>query len=341
MAIKRIMTGTRPTGPLHLGHYAGALKMWAELQDDYECFFMIADIQALTTHVDQPKLIEQSVKEVLLDFFAAGLDPRRENVHFILQSGIPELSELTNYFTMLVPFSELERNPTIKAERLTLKSSPTAGFMIYPISQAADILFCSPMPHTDKDELLVPVGADQVPHLEETNRVARAFNKRYGELFLECKPKLSQFARLPGTDGAEKMSKSLGNAIFLGDSEEIVNEKVRSMYTDPTKLRKGDPGHPENCPAYLYHQIFGDQNTLENRASRCRSGDLGCVECKGDLAKSLNEFLDPIRERRKKAEKLLLGKYLLEGTKYARAVAENTVKHVRSAMHLDYPSILK
>jgi len=315
--------------------------MWAELQKDYECFFMIADLQALTTHADSPELIENSVREVLLDFFAAGLDPRRENVHFILQSGIPELSELLNYFTMLVPFSELERNPTIKAERLTLKFSPTAGFMIYPISQAADILFCSPIPFKEKDELLVPVGADQVPHLEETNRVARAFNKKYGELFLECKPKLSHFSRLPGIDGAEKMSKSLGNAIFLSDSEEVVNEKARSMYTDPTKPRNGDPGHPENCPAYYYHQVFGDLGTLEDRASRCRSGELGCVECKSDLAKSLNEFLSPIRERRKEAEKLPLGKYLSDGTKYAREIAKNTVENVRRAMHLDYPSILK
>jgi len=184
MAIKRILTGIRPTGALHLGHYAGALKQWVEFQEEnYECFFLIADVQALTTHIDKPRIIEQSVREVMLDFIGVGLDPTKKNVHFVLQSSVPELTELTTYFTMLVPFSEIKRNPTIKTEMAQLKSAITAGFMIYPISQAADILLFSPFPPKKGDELFVPVGEDQIPHLEATNRIAKTFNKKYGSFF--------------------------------------------------------------------------------------------------------------------------------------------------------------
>lgn len=339
MAVKRILTGIRPTGALHLGHYVGALKQWVSLQDEYECFFLIADVQALTTHVDQPAVIEDAVREVTLDWIGVGLDPTRPNVHFVLQSGVPELTELTAYFTMLVPFAEMERNPTIKAERAQLDSAPTAGFMIYPISQAADILLFTPSPPKRGDKLLVPVGEDQVPHLEGSNRVARCFNRRYGKVFLECTPKVGDVGRLPGTDGQAKMSKSLNNAIQLKDPPEVVAQLVRKMFTDKTKLRKDDPGHPYECPVFLYHNAFGDGSVLPDRAAGCKSGRLGCVECKQDLVRVLNAFLDPIRARREEAEKIPLDNYLREGTAEARKVAAVTMEAVHRAMHLDYPSV--
>ena len=338
--IKRILTGIRPTGALHVGHYAGALKQWLALQDGYECFFMVADIQALTTHIDQPKKIEDSVLEVMLDWIGVGLNPEKPNVHFILQSGVYELNELTTYFSMLVPFTEIEHNPTIKEEKKQQKSSVTAGFMIYPISQAADILLFSPSPANKENRLLVPVGEDQIPHLEETNRIARRFNERYGATFIECKPLVGEVGRLPGTDGSNKMSKSLNNAIMLKDDETTVAGIVKKMFTDKTKLRKNDPGHPERCPVYLYHQTFGDLSTLKERCDSCKSGRLGCVDCKKDLIIALNIFLSPIRNRRAAADKNLLKEYLIDGTKKAREIGQQTMQTVRDAMHLNYPSIL-
>lgn len=339
MATKRILTGIRPTGALHLGHYVGALRQWVPLQKSHECFFLIADVQALTTHVDRPSVIEEAVREVILDWIAVGLAPTKRNVHFVLQSWLPELTELTAYFTMLVPFAELERNPTIKAERAQLGSSPTAGFMIYPISQAADILLFTPYPPGRGDKLLVPVGQDQVPHLEGTNRVARAFNRRYGKVFVPCTPLVGDIGRLPGTDGKAKMSKSLGNVIMLKDGPKTVQQRVMQMFTDPKKLRKGDPGHPDECPVYLYHQAFSGRGVLRGRARQCKSGKLGCVECKRTLAGSINRFLDPIRARRAKAEGRPLGKYLRSGTNRAQKVGRTTIEAVRKAMHLDYPSV--
>ena len=341
MATKRILTGIRPTGALHLGHYVGALRQWVQLQNDYECFFLMADVQALTTHADRPAVIEDAVREVVLDWIGVGLDPTRPNVHFVLQSGVPELTELTVYFTMLVRHSEVLRNPTVKAEMAQLgkKKGPTLGFISYPVSQAADILLFTPYPPRKGDELLVPVGEDQVPHLEGTNVVARRFNRQYGKVFLPCTPLVGGVGRLPGTDGKDKMSKSLGNVIQLKDDPDTVRKQVMQMFTDETKLRKGDPGHPEKCPVYLYHRTLGDSATLEDRASHCRSGELGCVECKEDLAKAINAFLDPIRARRAEAEKMPLGDYLREGTEKAREIAQVTMEAVRKAMHLDYPSV--
>lgn len=342
MNIRRILTGIRPTGALHLGHYVGALKQWVSFQKEgYECFFLIADVQALTTHADQPKLIEDSVREVLLDLMAVGLDPRRENVNFILQSAIPELTELTSYFTMLVPFTAMEHNPTIRAERKQLNSSPTAGFMIYPISQAADILLFTPYPPHGLDVLLVPVGEDQLPHLEETNKIARKFNEQYEQVFLECIPKLGDVGRLVGIDGKEKMSKSLDNVILLKDSAETVEKQVRKMFTDPKKERKGDAGHPDDCPVYLYHRSFGNKETFTARKESCIKGSLGCVECKKDLAVDLNAFLAPVRARRAQAEEMPLGKIIRQGNRKAREIGAVTMQAVRKAMHLDYSSISK
>lgn len=338
MSTQRILTGIRPTGALHLGHYIGALKQWVQFQEEYECFFLIADVQALTTHIDRPKLIEEAVREVILDFIGVGLDPTRNNVYFALQSGIPELTELTTYFTMLIPFTAMEHNPTIRAERKQLRS-PTAGFMIYPISQAADILLFTPYPPQAKDKLLVPVGEDQIPHLEETNKIARKFNQLYERVFLECTPKVGDVGRLVGTDGKDKMSKSLNNVIQLKDDADMVKKKVSKMFTDPKKIRSGDPGHPDGCPVYLYHQTFGDKLGLATRATRCQKGSLGCVECKKELTEILNAFLDPIRARRTEAEKMPLGEFLIQGTQKARRVGALTMKAVRKAMHLDYPLV--
>ena len=343
MTMRRILTGIRPTGALHLGHYVGALKQWVKLQEDYECFFLIADVQALTTHADKPELIEEAVKEIMLDFIAVGLDPTRDNVHFVLQSGLPELTELTTYFSMIVPFYKMERNPTIQAERKQLNTKPTAGFMIYPISQAADILLFTPMEPGEKCKILVPVGEDQVPHLEETNEIARRFNQCYEkEIFVGCIAKVGEVGRLPGISGKGKMSKSLGNTIFLKDGPDTVRKKVNSMFTDPKKLRQGDPGYPEKCVVYLYHKAFGNnESLLKERREKCQTGVLGCVECKKDLGELLNGFLDPIRTRRAEAEKMPLGDFLIEGTKKAREIGKATIETVRQAMHLDYPSIFK
>lgn len=341
---KRILTGIRPTGPLHLGHYVGALKMWKELQDqdEYECFFLVADVQALTTHADRPSVIEEAVKEVVLDFIAVGLDPTNPNTHFVLQSWVPELTELTTYFSMIVPFSRMEGNPTIKAELSHMGSSPTVGFMIYPTSQAADILLFTTYPPQPNDYLLVPVGADQVPHIEEAADIARMFNNRYGNTFLKCEAKVGLIGRLVGTDGQAKMSKSLGNVIQLSDTPEVVKKAVMKMFTDPKKIRMGDIGHPKKCPVFIYHEIFG--NNLEDqklRSKDCRLGKLGCANCKKSLVVTLNTLLDPIRDRREKAEQEPIGDYLISGTNRAREIAQNTMDAVRKAMHLDYPSIFK
>lgn len=337
MNTRRILTGIRPTGALHLGHYVGALKQWLELQKEYECFFLIADVQALTTHVEQPDLIEKSVREVMLDWIAVGLDPTKKNVYFVLQSGVPELTELTAYLTMITPFHEMERNPTIKAELKQLGAEPTVGFMIYPVSQAADILLFTPMLQGERDKILVPVGKDQVPHLDETNKIARRFNQLYGkDVFPGCIAKVGDVGRLPGINGKGKMSKSSGNAIFLKDDPDTVNRVIRKMFTDPAKLRRGDAGHPRRCPAYLYHKAFSSKQTLKGRAGKCRKGILGCVECKKELAEILNLFLSPIRARRIEAEKMPLGDFLAKGTKKAREVGQTTMKIVRETMHLDY-----
>ncbi|MDP2874231.1 MAG: tryptophan--tRNA ligase [bacterium] len=352
--IRRILTGIRPTGKLHLGHYVGALSMWAELQaEDYDCYFLLADVQALTTHAKEPGLIEEAVKEVTLDMLGVGLDPTRPNVHFVVQSWVRELPELYTYLSMVAPFSDVRRNPTLKDEMAAIEKGvvslsevkkTTLGFIDYPISQVADIeLFTPPAPFEKNDELLVPVGQDQVPHVELTNRTIRNFNATYGEVFLEAKYRITKFPRLVGTDGQAKMSKSLGNVIQLADPTEVVNKKVAVMFTDPQKIHATDPGHPEKCPVYLYHQAFAKESEkirpLSERASQCREGKLGCVECKKELAKTLNNFLDPIRTRRAEAEKMPLRKILEKGTAQAREVGGQTLSAVRKAMHLDYPQV--
>ncbi|MFH1898993.1 MAG: tryptophan--tRNA ligase [Patescibacteria group bacterium] len=338
--MKRVLTGIRPTGPLHLGHYVGALKQCVLLQDEYECFFMIADVQALTTHAGNPKVIEESVRDVLLDFLAVGLDPTKPNVHFILQSAIPELAELTVYLSMVTPFTWMQSNPTIQQESKALGKGISTGFMCYPVSQAADILFVSPDPTESKEEILVPVGEDQVPHLRDTNSIVSAFNRTYSPTFNECKPLLGDYPRFVGTDGQLKMSKSLGNCINLGDDEKTVEKMVKGMFTDPNRIHPNDPGTVEGNPVFIYHDIFNpDKKEVCDLKKRYKDGTVGDVEVKEKLNVAIQSFLKPIRERRKHAEKMDIKKFLEDGTDFARGLAVKTLSRTRKAMHLDYPSL--
>jgi len=337
---KRVLTGIRPTGPLHLGHYAGALKQWIPLQKDCECFFMIADIQALTTHVDNPKLIEDSVREVTLDFLAVGLDPKKSNVHFVLQSAIPELTELTVYLSMVTPFTWMQSNPTIQTEMKQLGKEISTGFMCYPVSQAADISFVSPDPNESSEPTLVPVGEDQVPHIRDNNSIISAFNRKYSPTFVECEALLGDVKRLVGTDGQSKMSKSLNNAIYLKDDEETIEKKIRSMFTDPNRIHPNDPGTVEGNPVFIYHDAFNNnKEEVKDLKERYIKGTVGDVEVKEKLNVAIQEFLGPIREKRKEYEKEDVKKILEEGTVYARAIALKTLERTRKAMHLNYPSI--
>ena len=326
---KRILTGIRPTGSLHLGHYVGALENWIRLQEEYECFFLIADYQALSDHVDDIEGIRKAVIEVTLDWLAVGLDPERNA--FVIQSYVPEHAELTLLLSMITPLARLQRNPTLKSEMDTLKASNlSVGFYTYPVSQVADILL--PKAH------LVPVGEDQLPHVEMTREIARKFNRSYGVVFPEPKPLVGRVPRLVGTDNKGKMSKSLGNVISLKDDAETVTKLVRSMYTDPTRLRATDPGHVEGNPVFLYHDAFNtDANEVADLKERYKAGKVGDVEVKQKLTAAINRFLDPIRERRRYYEQHMdeVKAALLDGTRRAKAVAEATMDEVRSAMRIN------
>ena len=432
---KRILTGDRPTGKLHLGHYVGSLMNRVKLQDEYETFILVADIQALTTHWEQPEMLRQAVLDVTMDNLAVGLDPRK--VTFCIQSYIPQIAELTVIYGLFTNMNKLRHNPTTKAEALqygylagseddeakmreleaklnSLKESVeefnhvgairllelqeiskhedveigialsceeedelkrlelakahystlelavdallsipsfarpalaqerfdqlTYGFFGYPVSQAADITFV----RADA----VPVGEDQVPHIELTRDIVRKFNKLYGggkEIIPEPKAIVGEVARLRALDGDAKMSKSLGNAIYLSDDEKAVADAVRKGVTDPEKIRKNDPGHPDICNIFAYHKVFQEKLNLQPEAVAeierdCKSGALGCVECKARLTKVLNELLAPIRERRKPYEDnpQLVWDILQEGTARARGEGDKTLGMVKAAMKIDY-----
>lgn len=328
---KRILTGDRPTGKLHLGHFVGSLSERVKLQHKYEEFILIADIQALTTNFDNPDNLRQDVIEVTMDYLSCGIDP--DVVTICVQSMIPELAELTMYFSMFTTVASLQRNPTIRAEAKERRYGENImhGFLGYPLSQAADI--------TIFRAHLVPVGEDQLPIIEQTREIVRKFNSLYGPVLIEPKALIGEVGRLIGTDGQAKMSKSLGNAIYLSDSPSVVEKKVRGMFTDPTKIHLGDKGHPDNCPVYIYAAIFNDDKgeVKETRAA-CLMGKLGCVTCKKKLGFILNKFLEPIREERKKykGRPELIAEILLGGTKKARGEAGKTMKQIRKAMKMDY-----
>ena len=328
----RILTGDRPTGPLHIGHYFGALKNRVELQDKYDTFVIIADVQALTDNFLTPQKVRENVREVIMDNLAVGIDPQKSTI--FVQSLIPEISELTVFYSNLVSIARLERNPTTKEElkqkAKLFKNNITYGFLGYPVSQAADI--------TAFKAELVPVGDDQLPHIELAREIVRKFNEIYGEVLVEPKAKVSDFPRVKGLDGNSKMSKSLGNAIYLSDSPEIIRQKVKMAFTDPQKIRLTDVGHPKDCMVYYYHQMFTDTNDLKIIENECKAGTRGCVACKNQLAENIIKFLAPIQEKRHYYEThpQEVDKIIKEGTARAREVAKETLKQVKEKMFLNY-----
>lgn len=323
---KRILTGDRPTGRLHLGHYVGSLKNRVALQDEYETFILLADIQALTTHFERPELINDSIIQVAIDNLSAGINP--DKTLLIQQSQIRAIAELTVMFSMFVPVNRLNDNPTIKTEAKQYGyKSMNYGFLGYPVSQTADILFCS----AD----LVPVGEDQLPHMEETSRIVKRFNQLYGEVFKKPEAMISNCARLVGLDGNTKMGKSLGNAIYLSDSRENVQNKVKTAITDTTRIHKNDPGHPDICTVYKYHTIF-NPNESENIREMCRKGCIGCVSCKMLLTEIINDLLEPMRERRAVYENKigLVKELIMIGSEKANEIGDKQTDIVKSAMYL-------
>ncbi len=327
-----ILTGDRPTGPLHLGHYVGSLRQRVELQHQYKQFILIADAQALTDNADNPDKIRENILEVGLDYLAVGIDPKVTTI--FIQSLLPELCELTMYYLNLVTLARLQRNPTVKDEikQRGFESSVPTGFVCYPVSQAADI--------TAFKANLVPVGEDQVPMIELAVEVVRSFNRTYNcNVLVEPKASLSSVSRLPGTDGSGKMSKSLGNVISLCDSADTVRQKVKNMFTDPNHLRVEDPGTVEGNPVFAYLDAFDtDQQGLDEVKAHYRRGGLGDTAVKRRLLDVLLAALDPIRARREEFAKdpAYVMHMLQEGTQAAREVAAQTLSEVRKAMRIDY-----
>ena len=343
---KIILTGDRPTGKLHIGHYVGSLRRRVELQNTGEVdkiYIMIADAQALTDNADNPGKIRENILNVALDYLAAGLDP--EKVTIFIQSGVPQLAELAFYYMNLVSVSRVQRNPTVKTEikMRNFEANIPLGFFCYPVSQAADI--------TLFHGTVVPVGEDQKPMIELTNELVRRFNSVYGEVFDEAQILLPDNAvcmRLPGTDGKAKMSKSLGNCIYLSDPAEVVEQKVKSMYTDPTHLKVSDPGHLEGNAVFTYLDAFckdehfakylPEYKNLQELKDHYTRGGLGDMKCKMFLLKIMQEMLEPIRQRRAEWEQRLpeVREILRRGTEEACRAGEQTMQEVRKAMRIDY-----
>ena len=334
MEKKRIVTGDRPTGRLHIGHYFGSLKKRVEMQDSgkYEPYILIADVQALTDNFNNPEKVRKNVREVAMDYLSIGIDPEKTTIY--IQSMIPEVAELTVFYSNLVTIARLQRNPTVKTEIAQKKElfgeSVTYGFLGYPVSQAADI--------TALGGELVPVGEDQEPLIEQCREIVRKFNSIYGEVLVEPQIVLSEGKRIKGLDGNEKMGKSLGNAIYLSDSEEEITKKVMSAVTDPNRIRKDDLGNPDKCMVSYYHNLFTDKEEYKTVCSECKAGARGCVACKKQLAKNIIEYLRPMREKRAYYEEHpeLVDKILIEGTAKARKLAKEVMKNVKQAMKLDY-----
>lgn len=332
---KTILTGLRPTGNLHLGHYFGAAENWVKLQDDYNFYLEIADVQALTDNFDNPEKVRKNVKEITMDLLSIGLDPNK--VNYFIQSKIPEIAELTVYYSNLVTVARLHRNPTVKTEIAQKKEifgndgeSITYGFLGYPVSQAADI--------TAFDGELVPVGEDQLPLIEQCREIVRKFNNIYGETLIEPEPYLSENKRIKGLDGNDKMGKSLGNAIYLVDDEETIKKKVMGAVTDPNKIKKDDPANPDVCMVYYYHKLINNKENLNTICSECKQGDRGCVQCKKELIERMNEFLSDIRAKRKYYEEHpeIVDKILEDGTNKAKEKAKEQMAKVKHAMKIDY-----
>ncbi len=331
---KRILTGDRPTGRLHIGHYFGSLKTRVELQNSgkYDQYILIADVQALTDNFNNPEKVRNNVKQVVTDYLSVGIDPEKTTIY--IQSMIPEVAELTVFYSNLVTIARLQRNPTVKTEITQKKElfgeSVTYGFLGYPISQAADI--------TAFEGEIIPVGEDQLPLIEQCKEIVRKFNSIYGKVLIEPEAALSSGKRIKGLDGNEKMGKSLNNAIYLSDTEEDVNKKVMSAVTDPNRIRKDDLGNPDVCMVAYYHNLFSSKEEVKTICEECKAGKRGCVTCKKQLAQNINKTLNPIRQKRAYYEKRpeLVNQILIEGTKKAQLVAKETIKKVKKAMMLDY-----
>lgn len=319
----------RPTGPLHLGHLTGALDNWVRLQDEYECFFAVVDWHALTTDYADPEAIRENILEVATDWLAAGLDPARSTL--FIQSHVPEHAELHLLLSMVTPVSWLERVPSYREQQRELadRDLATYGFLGYPLLQSADIVVYK----ADA----VPVGEDQVPHIELTREIVRRFNHLYGPVFPEPRTLLTETPRIPGTDG-RKMSKSYGNAIFLKDPPEAVREKLKPMITDPARKRRIDPGNPDICPVFDLHKAFSTEATREWAARGCRTAGIGCLDCKGGLLDHLLHRLEGIHARRPEYEARpdTVWDILREGSRRARSVAGATLREVRAAMKIGY-----
>lgn len=338
MSKKTILTGDRPTGPLHLGHYVGSLRNRVALQDEYETFILIADVQALTDNYERPEILRANIREVVLDYLAVGLDPHK--CAFVIQSQVPQIAELTVFYLNLVTLARVERNPTVKTEiEQKFGAEVPMGFLCYPVSQAADI--------TAFGAHLVPVGDDQKPMIELSREIVQRFNFLYGETLVKPEGMYAQVSRLPGTDGQAKMGKSLGNAINLGDDAKTLSQKVMSMFTDPNRITGREPGNVEGNPVFTYHDAFNpDKARVEELKEMYRRGGenekgkplLGDVTVKRELVQVLEELLSPIRARREDLarDETLVWDVVREGTKRGRERAEQVMEGVRAAMRIDY-----
>jgi tryptophanyl-tRNA synthetase len=328
MGKKTMLSGMRPTGALHLGNYFGTLENWVKLQDEYDCYYFIADWHALTTGYEDTSELKSNINSMVIDWLSAGLDP--EKCTIFLQSSVKEHAELHLLFSMMTPLSWLYRCPTYKDQLAQLKDRniTTYGFLGYPCLQAADILMYK--------AAAVPVGEDQVPHVELTREMARRFNYIFGEVFPEPQAKLTKAKVLPGTDG-RKMSKSYNNTIALSDDPDTVRKKVMSMVTDPARIRKDDPGHPEVCTVFSFHKVFNEERVADTEA-QCRAGSIGCVQCKKELCSKMALKLTPIYEKRLElsAKPEYIREVVEKGNARARATAEKTMSEVRKAMKIDW-----
>jgi len=330
---KVVLSGMRPTGPIHLGNYFGAVKNWVGLQDEYECFYCVVDWHALTTDYADTSMVAENSLNVLADWIAAGLDPERSTL--FLQSWVPAHAELHLMLSMITPIGWLERVPTYKEQirQLSNKDLSTHGFLGYPVLQTADIL----MYRAD----FVPVGEDQASHVELSREITRRFNSYYGNVFPEPQALFTPTPKVPGLDG-QKMSKSYGNTIDIADSPDVIREKCMGMFTDPTRLRRVDPGHPDSCNLYQFHRLVSPPEVQARVDRECRAAEIGCVDDKRLIAEQLIEFLAPMRERRERLlhDPAALLEILREGSRKASERAAETLARVRSAMKLDYEALL-
>jgi tryptophanyl-tRNA synthetase len=325
---KRILTGDRPTGKLHLGHYVGSVANRVRLQHDYDSYILIADVQALTTNFENPENLSRDTFQIAEDYLAAGIDPSIATI--CIQSMIPEIHELAAYYSMFTSVNVLRHNPTVKTEAKQHGFSDMPyGFLGYPVSQAADISIFKAH--------LVPVGEDQIPHLELARKIVRRFNDLYKPVLIEPEILVGEVPRLVGLDGKTKMSKSLNNAIYLSDDTKAISKKVMEAVTDPARIHKNDPGHPEVCTVFEYHKVF-NQSEVDQIEADCRQGAIGCVACKKRLAGCLDTLLEPMRERRSQyiQNPNLVKDILMEGTRKAHQVARETMNEVREAMGINY-----